>query len=238
MPELPMGMRVFALAPHGDVHVLPSASLRAIGSNVPATRAVLAANLETALTCVWDSRASVGDRVVVIGGGIVGLLVAWLSRRVGAEVSIVEPHPARRIAAGVLGVSILEEFDTAQAEGVADVVIEASGNPAALQLAMSLAGFEARIVVVSNYGIRTHELDLCHDFHRRRLTLVSSQVSELPADRRARWTTARRFDIVQRLLEEPLLDQLISPVVPFDEAPQIYARLGSSDWLQVVFKYS
>lgn len=234
------GSRIFALAPHGDVHLLHSNQVRAIGLTVPATRAVLAANMETAINCVWDSGVSIGDRVVILGAGTVGLLVAWLSSKIGAEVQIIEPSEKRRAVAVELGVTSVSQPEGTPLAGAADIVIEASGNPAALDSAIALAGREALIVVVSNYGRRTASVDLGSHFHRRRLTIKSSQVSTIPADRATRWSLDRRFELVKRLLLDQQLDHLVDNVIDFNRAPETYEQLRNRpvDYIQTVFTYS
>ncbi len=233
------GGRVFALAPHGDIHLLPSNQVRALNQAVPATRAVLAANMETAVNCVWDSGMSIGDRVAVLGAGTVGLLIAWLSSKIGAHVQVIEPSERRRAMAAQLGVTSAPWHADSTLTGAADIVIEASGNPAALDSAIALAAREALIVVVSNYGKRNSSVELGNHFHRRRLTIKSSQVSAIPVDRAPRWSLDRRFELVKRLLEEQQLDSLLDNVIDFSRAPETYARLQHrpGDWVQTVFTY-
>jgi threonine dehydrogenase-like Zn-dependent dehydrogenase len=235
---LAVGTRVFALAPHGDVHVLDAASARAIDPTIPPARAVLAANLETAVNCVWDSGASLGDRVVVLGGGVVGLLVSRLVQSAGGRVRLVEPSLCRRAVARTLGIEALSvEDDRPEAE--ADVVIEATGDPATLERAIAHAAQEAVVVVASFYGARTAPVPLGGDFHRRRLRIVSSQVSSLPASRGPRWTTARRFELVKSLLLDPMLDALVERLHPFETAAAVYRSLDRApgDAIQTVFDY-
>jgi len=235
---LDVGGRVFALAPHGDAHVLAVDRVRPIGAATPAARAVLAASLETAVTCVWDAGASIGDDVVVIGGGVVGLLVAWLARAAGASVLVVEPSARRRALALRLGaVAVAPDDDLPSAR--ADVVVEATGDPASLDRAIAHAGREAVIVVASFYGARAAPVALGDAFHRRRLSLRASQVSTIPPSRAPRWTPSRRFEVVRRLLDDPALDALIDPPVPFERAADAYARLDAcpGDAGQVVFAY-
>jgi 2-desacetyl-2-hydroxyethyl bacteriochlorophyllide A dehydrogenase len=233
------GTRVFSLAPHGDVHLAEAAAVRPIPEAVPPARAVLAANLETAVTCVWDAGIALGDDVVVLGGGVVGLLVSFLALRGGARVRLVEPSPRRRQLAGRLGV--LEALPPAEAppRGDADVVIEATGNPATLDVAIAHAATEATIAVASFYGARTHAVSLGGAFHRKRLAVRSTQVSRIPPSRAPRWTPDRRFELVGRLLEEAALDALLDEPVPFDEAPRAYARLDAApaESGQIVFDY-
>jgi threonine dehydrogenase-like Zn-dependent dehydrogenase len=233
------GDRVFALAPHGDAHALPAEAARPLPAPVPTSRAVLAASLETAITCVWDAHVSVGDEIVVLGGGVVGLLVAWLSSRAGARVRVVEPSPRRRDVALRLGAQAALAPESDRPRGEADVVVEATGDPASLERAIAHAGKEATVVVASFFGARAHPVPLGSAFHRSRLTLRSTQVSSIPPDRAPRWTAGRRFGVVGDLLREPALDLLLDPPFPFDEAPRAYAEIAEApgDRLQTSFVY-
>lgn len=234
------GDRVFALAPHGDVHLLPSNQVRPISRAIPATRAVLAANMETAVNCIWDSGMSIGDRVAVLGAGTVGLLIAWLSLKIGAEVRVIDPSERRRAVASQLGVKDTCKPEDGGLRGVADIVIEASGNPTALDSAVALAAQEALIVVVSNYGKRSSEVELGNQFHRRRLTIKSSQVSAIPDVRARRWSLDRRFELVKSLLLDQHLDYLVDNVIQFNSAPETYEKLQNRPgaYVQTVFEYS
>ena len=240
--ELAVGARVFALAPHGDEHVAAASSFRALPGGVPPERAVLAANLETAINVVWDAGVALGDRVVVVGGGVVGLLAGHCARLGGARhVTLVEPVSRRREAARRLGFDDAVPPEQAAALGAeADVVIEASGNPACLDLAIARARHEGVVAVASFYGKRVAALALGAEFHRRRLTLRASQVSHLPPARAAAWSFARRFELVCELLQQPLLDALLEPAASFDTAPSVYEQLAGApgDSLQTVFRYA
>jgi 2-desacetyl-2-hydroxyethyl bacteriochlorophyllide A dehydrogenase len=222
--RLAAGTRVFALAPHGEAHTLPERAVRALPEDFAATRAVLAANLETAVTCAWDANVGLGDDAVVLGGGVVGTLTAWLLARSGANVTLVEPSPLRRAAARALVPSALVEA-TAEPDGAADVVVEATGDPRRLDEAIAWARPEAAIVVASFYGARRAPVDLGDAFHRRRLVLRASQVSSIPPRLRERWSPARRFLLVLSLLRERALDALLAPATPFGEAAALYAAL-------------
>ncbi len=236
----PLGARVFALAPHGDQHCFDADLARRLPEGLSAERAVLAANLETAVNVVWDAGVGLGDDVLVIGGGVVGLLAGYAARRSGAgSVRLIEPSGLRRQAALKLG------FTTAVSpqeivELKADVVIEASGNPACLDQAVALARDEGLIVVASFYGQRVAPVALGADFHRRRLTMRASQVSRLPLGRSIGWSFARRFALVTDLLQDPALEALLEPALPFADAPAIYARLARApgDALQTLFHYA
>jgi 2-desacetyl-2-hydroxyethyl bacteriochlorophyllide A dehydrogenase len=218
------GTRVFSLATHGEHHTLSEAAVRPLPEDFAATRAVLAANLETAITCTWDANVSLGDDVVVLGGGVVGTLTAWLLARSGAAVTLVEPGAKRRAAARALVPDALIE-EAAEPDGSADVVVEATGNPALLDAAIAWARPEARVVVASFYGARRAPVDLGDAFHRRRLELRASQVSSIPPRLRERWTPARRWLFVLSLLRERALDALLAPAVPFAQAAELYAAL-------------
>ncbi len=236
--SLSPGTRVFALAPHGDFHVLDVAAAFPLDDAIPARRAVLAATLETAITCVWDAGVQFGDSVVVLGGGPVGLLIAKVAASAGGRVRLVETSPRRRAAAQALGIPARSpEQDIPRAD--ADVVVEATGDPAVLDRAIAHAAFEAVVLVASFYGARTAPVALGSAFHRRRLRLQSSQVSSLPPSHAARWTPARRFDLVRSLLLDVSLDALVTGVHAFEDAPGVYRRLDRTpgDAIQTVFEY-
>lgn len=234
---LRVGTRVFGLLPHGDEHVVSAARLRALPDDTPAERAALAANLETAVNVVWDAGVAVGDEVVVIGGGVVGLLVGHVARLGGAQVRVLEPSEARRRAAQLLGLEAASPESAGSQP--ADIVVEASGNPATLDLAISLAREEGVVAVASFYGERVAPVRLGAEFHRRRLSLKASQVSRLPPSRAPGWSFERRFGLVARLLGDSRLDVLLERPSPFAEAPAVYARLAEApgQHLQSIFSY-
>ena len=218
------GRTVFCLYPHQDLYRVPAASVAPVPDGVPAGRAVLAANLETAVNVAWDARPAAGDRIVVIGAGVVGLLAAWLCRQVpGADVTVVDVNPERAAAAGALGLAFAVEPPRAPA---ADLVVHASGQPAGLQAALGIAGVEATVVEASWYGSRAVPLPLGAAFHARRLTLRSSQVGRVPPERAARWSRARRLRLALDLLRAPELDALITGESDFAELPEVLARLS------------
>ena len=222
-PDL-AGRAVFCLHPHQDFYRVPAAGVTRIPDGVPPGRAVLAANMETAVNVVWDARPAAGDRVVVIGAGVVGLLVAWLCRQVpGAAVTAVDVNPERGSAARALGVAFRTEPQPAPA---ADLVVHASGQPAGLRTALDIAGVEGTIVEASWYGSRSVPLPLGEAFHSRRLTLRSSQVGRLPPGRAPRWSHARRMRLALDLLRAAELDALISGESEFAELPAVMARLS------------
>ena len=220
------GCTVFCLHPHQDLYRVPAADVARVPDGVPPGRAVLAANMETAVNVVWDARPAAGDRIVVIGAGVVGLLVAWLCRQVpGAAVTAVDVNPARGSAARALGVAFRTEPEP-RPQPVADLVVHASGQPAGLRTALGLAGVEGTIVEASWYGSQSVPLPLGEAFHSRRLTLRSSQVGRLPPDRVPRWSHARRMRLALALLRAAELDALISGESEFAELPAVMARLS------------
>jgi 2-desacetyl-2-hydroxyethyl bacteriochlorophyllide A dehydrogenase len=225
-PRELMGRNVFALYPHQTHYVVPAAAVHVLPDTVPPARAVLAANLETAINGLWDARPHVGDRVVVVGAGTVGCLVAWLAGRVhGCEVDLVDVNPQRAPIARALGVRFASP---AAAPHEADVVIHVSGSPDGLAVALRSAGFEATIVEMSWYGDRAVPIALGAEFHARRLTLKSSQVGHVATTQRARWDTRRRMQFALASLADPALDVLISGESNFDALPSVMAELSSS----------
>ncbi len=223
-PDTLREQTVFCLYPHQDLYCVPADRVHTLPEEVPAARAVLAANTETALNAVWDGAAGPGDRVVVVGAGVVGLLIAWLCRRIpGSEVTVVDVDHGRAEVCRTLGLSFTTE---APADAAADVVFHASGEPVGLRSALAAAASEARVVEVSWYGDRTVPLALGEGFHSRRLTIASSQVGRVPAGRAARWTPARRLQTALRLLADPVLDVLISEESDFDDLPNVMERVS------------
>lgn len=220
------GRNVFVLYPHQTRYVVPVGAVHALPDGVPPERAVLAANLETAINGVWDARPHAGDRITVVGAGTVGCLAAWIAGRIpGCQVELVDTNPSRSTIARALGVRFAAPVGAS--DGV-DVVIHASGAPAGLALALRVAGFEATIVEMSWYGANVVPLPLGEAFHARRLTIQSSQVGSIATSQRARWDTRRRMALALSMLADPALDALITGESPFDDLPQVMAQLASS----------
>lgn len=210
-----IGTLVFCLHPHQSQFIVPAASLHPLPEEIDPGRAVLAANLETAVNAIWDSQASVGDRVAVFGLGTVGLLCGYLLSSIpGVNVVAIDPNASARRLGDVLGMRTIADGGD---EKPFDIVLETSGNPDALQRAIEVCGDESKLVVVSWYGDHPVALHLGGRFHQRRIRLVASQVSHLPADRRGRWTHARRLDTVFGLLRDEALDTIITRDVRFSE---------------------
>jgi threonine dehydrogenase-like Zn-dependent dehydrogenase len=225
-PAALVGRTVFALHPHQTRFVVPADAVYVLADGLPPARAVLAANLETAINGLWDGRPHIGDRIAVIGAGTVGCLVAWIAARIpGCRVELMDINPARATVATALGVRFTSP---AAAARDADLVIHASGNPAGLSLALELAGHESRIVELSWFGGQEVSLPLGGAFHARRLTILSSQVGTVAPSQRARWDARRRMQLALSLLSDPVLDVLITGDSAFDSLPQVMATLASS----------
>jgi NADPH:quinone reductase-like Zn-dependent oxidoreductase len=220
------GRRVFCLHPHQDRFVVPQDAVVAIPDAVPERRATLAANMETAVNGLWDGMPGPGDRIAVIGAGVVGTLVAALAARLpGAEVELIDIDPTRATLATAFGCG----FAVPQrARGEADLVFHASGNPDGLATALAGAGFETTVVEMSWYGTGIVPLALGGAFHSRRLTLRSSQVGAVPATRRGRWPRRRRLELALSLLCDPLFDLLLSGETDFAALPELMPRLALS----------
>jgi threonine dehydrogenase-like Zn-dependent dehydrogenase len=222
-PAFLVGRNVFCLHPHQDVLQVPAARLAPIPGRIPARRATLAANMETALNALWDSGAGPGDRIVVVGAGIVGLLVASLAGRLpGAAVTAVDVDAGRRDLVVEMGATFAKP-EAAPAE--ADVVFHASASAAGLETAIACAGLEAAIVELSWYGDKPVEAKLGGAFHSRRLKLISSQVGHVSPGRRPRWDFRRRMDAALRLLDVEQFDLLVAEEIALEDAPRELPRI-------------
>jgi Zn-dependent alcohol dehydrogenase len=223
-PRELLDRHVFALYPHQTRYVVPAAAVHVLPPDVPPQRAVLAANLETAVNGLWDAHPQIGDRIVVIGAGTVGGLVAWLAGRIhGCDVELVDINPQRASVARALGVRFTGPDSVSDG---ADIVVHASGSAAGLDLALRVAGFEATIVELSWYGDQTVPIALGQAFHARRLTIKASQVGNVAASQRARWNSGRRMQFALASLADPALDALITGETPFESLPQVMAQLA------------
>jgi threonine dehydrogenase-like Zn-dependent dehydrogenase len=227
---------VFALHPHQSLFTLPAEAAVPVPDGVPPARAVLAANMETALNAMWDGAPGPADRIAIVGGGVVGLLLARLCARLpGAEVTVVDIAPARADLAHALGARFTAP------EGAptnCDLVFHASGTAAGLATALRLAGEEATIVELSWYGTGDIAAPFGEHFHSRRLRLVSSQVGKIAPSHRPRWTHAGRLAAALKLLDDPVLDALLAPPIAFDDLPaRLPAIFSDSDARCPVIRY-
>jgi len=229
-----VGQKVFCLYPHQDRYVVAARDVVPIPDAVPERRAVLAANMETAINGLWDAAPAVGQRVAVIGAGAVGLLCASLLRQFpGIELEVVDVAPEKDAVCRALG---LTPVRPARAARECDLVLHASGSPAGLALALELAGFEASIVELSWYGTKSVPLALGGRFHNARLRIQSSQVGHVATRQRARWSYRRRMELALRLLAEPAYDALLGEPISFDALPEALPGLltGASSVTSVV----
>ncbi len=223
-PDL-VGRHVFCLHPHQDRFVVPREAVVPLPPSLPPRRAVLAANVETAVNALWDAAVRIGDRVTVIGAGVVGAACATLAGGIpGVDLEVVDVDATKESALGSLGLRLVAP---AEARGERDVVIHASGTPAGLALALSIAGFEALVVELSWYGDAQVPVPLGEGFHSRRLTLQSSQVGHVAAARRARRERRDRLALALELLaSEPRLDALLTGTCPLEALPSVMPELA------------
>jgi len=218
------GQRIFCLHPHQDRYVVAADAVVPVPDAVPDARAVLAANMETAINGLWDATPRLGDRIAVVGAGVVGSLAAALAARIpGVKVQLIDIDPRRSVLAARLG---CDYATPDRATRDVDIVIHASGSPAGLVAALELAGFEATVLEMSWYGNRMVSAPLGEAFHVKRLRLVSSQVGAVATAQRARWDTRRRMSLALELLADPVFDLLLTGTSMFEELPATLARLS------------
>lgn len=223
-PSALCGKPVFCLYPHQDRYVVPASAVVPAPEGVPLRRAVLAGMLETAVNAVWDVPPLVGDRIAIVGAGVVGCCVARLAANTpGADVTLVDVDPSRAAVAQTLGVGFALPTD---APHECDVVFHASASSAGLQLALDLLGFEGRVVELSWYGNHTVELALGGAFHSRRLGIVASQVSQVAPARRGHRSLHQRLALALEILRDPAFDVLLTGTSRFDELPAVMPRLA------------
>lgn len=219
------GRTVFCLYPHQTAYVVPAHAVALVPADVPPTRAVLAGTVETAVNALWDAAPLIGDRVAIVGAGMVGCCVARLLAAVpGVHVTLVDIDPARAEVAAALGV----EFATpAEATGLRDLVVHTSGSSAGLQRSLQLLAEDASVIELSWYGDTHVDVDLGSVFHSRRLAIRASQVGAVATARRGRRTPADRLALALELLRDPAFDALITGSSRFPELPEIMPQLAA-----------
>jgi threonine dehydrogenase-like Zn-dependent dehydrogenase len=223
-PEL-RGRTVFCLYPHQTAYVVPAGAVTVVPEDVPPARAVLAGTVETAVNALWDAAPLVGDRLAVVGAGMVGCSVArLLGRFPGVEVTLVDVDPGRAAVADALGVGFALPEDAA---GGRDLVVHASATSAGLQRSLDLLAPEGTVVDLSWYGDAEVRLSLGGAFHAGRLAIRSSQVGTVSPARRGRRTTADRLALALELLRDPAFDVLVTGESRFEELPDVMARLAA-----------
>ena len=224
-PDELCGRTVFCLFPHQTAYVVPADAVTVVPDEVPRDRAVLAGTVETAVNALWDAAPLVGDRITVVGAGMVGCCIARLVGGMpGAQVTLVDVDQTRVDTAAALGVDFALPEDAA---GDQDLVMHASATSAGLQLSLDLLAADGTVLDLSWYGDRPVQLSLGGAFHSRRLGIRASQVGVVAASRRGRRTTAERRALAVDLLRDPAFDALLTGASRFDELPEVMALLAA-----------
>ncbi|MEU2621341.1 dehydrogenase [Streptomyces sp. NPDC007157] len=222
-----IGRTVFCLYPHQTRYVVPVTAVTVVPDRVPPARAVLAGTVETAVNALWDAAPLVGDRIAVIGGGMVGCSVAaLLARFPGVRLQLVDADPARAKTAEALGVDFATPEDALDG---CDLVVHASATEQGLTRALELLAPEGTVLELSWYGDRRIALPLGEAFHSRRLTVRSSQVGTVSPAARAGRGYADRLALALDLLADPALDALITGESAFEELPEVLPKLASGE---------
>ncbi len=220
------GRTVFCLYPHQTEYVAPASAVQIVPDDVPPERAVLAANMETAVNILWDAAPMLGDAISVIGAGVVGCLTARLAAQIpGCDVELVDIDPSKADIAARLGVRFSDPQTAADERRIA---INTSGVDSGLNLALQLVGFEGKIVEASWFGERRAQLDLGGAFHARRLTIISSQVGSVPSPLRSVHAHADRLKLALSLLTDDAVEALFTHEISFDDLPQIMPRIAAA----------
>lgn len=222
-----LGRTVFCLYPHQTRYVVPASAVSPVPDGVPPERAVLAGTVETAVNALWDAAPLVGDRIAVVGAGMVGCSVAGvLAVFPGSAVQLVDTDPARAGVARALGVGFA--FPD-QAEGGCDLVIHASATEAGLARSLELLAPDGQVVELSWYGDRRVSVPLGEFFHSRRLTVRASQVGAVPPARRSSRSFTDRLALALRLLANPAFDALITGESGFGDLPRVMPLLANGE---------
>ncbi|MEP7090558.1 MAG: zinc-binding alcohol dehydrogenase [Nocardioidaceae bacterium] len=221
------GRTVFCLYPHQTAYVVRTEDVTLVPEGVPARRAVLAGTVETAVNALWDAGPLIGDRVAVVGAGMVGCCVARLLVRVpGVRVTLVDVDPGRAAVAAALGVGFARPDE---AEQDCDLVVHASATSAGLQRSLELLAADCTVVDLSWYGDAETRLRLGGGFHSRRLGIRASQVGTVATARRGRRAAAERLRLALELLRDEAFDVLLTGESPFAELPEVMARMAAGD---------
>ena len=221
------GRQVFCLYPHQTAYVVAESALTLVPEEVPPARAVLAGTVETALNAVWDAGVRPGDRVTVVGAGMVGCCAArLLATTPGVDVELVDLEPSRAAVAEALGTRFALPADASEGR---DLVVHASASSAGLQRSLDLLAFEGTVLELSWYGDRAVQLDLGGAFHSKRLTIRASQVGAVARSRRGRRTHGERLALALDLLRDPAFDCLLTGETAFEELPEVMPRLAGGD---------
>ena len=226
-PASLQGRRVFCLHPHQDRYVVPASVLTPVPDEVPSDRAVLAGTVETAINALWDAGPRIGDRVAVVGAGMVGGALAALLRLFPLErFQLVDVNPSRSALASALGVELVHPDDAAADN---DLVFHCSASESGLARSLQLLGAEAELIELSWYGTVQPRVPLGAAFHSRRLAIRASQVGAVAAARRSRRTTGDRLELAMRMLKDPVFDTFITGRAPFGALPQTMESIFSDE---------
>ncbi len=226
-PRHLVGRTVFCLHPHQTAYVVPASAVTVVPDGVPASRAVLTGIVETAVNALWDAGPLVGDRVAVVGAGLVGCCVARLLSGIpGVSVTLVDTDPGRADVASALGVPFASPEDAPQGR---DLVFHTSATAAGLQGSLGLLAREGTVIELSWYGDEVVPLSLGGVFHSGRLTVRASQVGMVAPARRGRRSTADRLALAIELLHDPAFDALLTGESPFHDLPSVMPRLACGD---------
>lgn len=222
-----VGQRVFCLHPHQDRYVVPVEALTRVPDEVPDGRALLAGALETAINALWDCSPRYGDRIAVVGAGIIGSTVATLLRKFPLQrLQLVDPDPEKQALADLLGI---EWVHPDQAMVNCDIVYHASATPAGLAGALAALGTEGHLVELSWFGTDSTAVPLGHAFHARRLTIHASQVGTIAPSRRARRTHGDRMELALAALSDPIFDHLLGGTSDFEDMPEVLAAMDRGE---------
>lgn len=225
-PEHLQGKTVFCLYPHQTHFNVPIDAVTVLPTIIPAGRAVLTANMETAINALWDAQPQIGDKISVVGAGVLGALVAYLAAGItGCEVELVDINSQRASLADHLGLAFMQPGKAATQR---DLVIHTSASQEGLNTALALAGFEATVLELSWYGSKQPAINLGGAFHSQRLHIKSSQVGHVALNQRARWSYQRRLQLAMAQLANPKLDALISGESHFEQLPDTLAWLSEA----------
>jgi len=221
--QFKVGDDVFLLHPHQDIISIPQSSCNLLPQGLPAKRAVLSANMETAVNAVWDAEITGNPKCAVVGAGVVGILTAYAAARLaGVEPVLIDINPDKKSIADALGIRFVEAGGLKESNaGNFDLVFHASASGAGLQTAVDLAGFEAKVIELSWYGDKPVTLNLGTGFHVNRIRLISSQVGSVAPAKRGQVDFAERLQTAMELLDNNNLDILLEPAVGFHDLPEL-----------------
>jgi threonine dehydrogenase-like Zn-dependent dehydrogenase len=233
------GKTVHLMHPHQDKSWVNASSVYAIPPEIPAQRAVLASQVETAVNAIWDSRISLGDTILVAGFGLVGAIIALLASAIpGVKVVILEKNEYRKAIAREMCFHVLDRME--DNNDLFDLAIHTTGDEKALQYCIDHIGRESQVTEVSFYGKKSVNLALGGTFHTGRKRIVASQVSQIPSHMLSRWNLERRKDLVFNILKDKRFDLLTGNIVPFEHAADLFnqIRYGLINDISVIFQYN